>query len=56
MEDYAGLQIEKNVLSGEYSDIINCQGQSYLRTVLWNGTDINNNNIIVNIIKYTEHN
>ncbi len=53
LEDYAGLQIQNNVLIGNYSDIINCQGQSFLRTVIWDGIDINNNNIIVNIIKYT---
>lgn len=55
MENYAGNQIQNNVLTGNYSNIFNYQGIDYLRTVTWSGTDINNNNIVIVIGLYSPY-
>ncbi len=52
MQDYVGHEIENLNLVGSHSDAVIIQGNTYLRSVQWDGTDINNNQIIINIIDY----
>jgi len=52
MENYAGNQIELGNLNDSYSDIVNCQGDLYLRVVDWDAVDINNNSISITVKRY----